>query len=146
VFSANTQYIEETEDIPFLSPKEVNRLQQLGGTLLYYERAVDPTLIMPFNVLSSEQKWATAETADTIIKFLTYCTTLPEATLRYHVSHMILHIHSDVSYFSEREAKSRAGWLFYMGGKTDKTNRLANGAIMIISMVLKHVMSSEAEA
>jgi hypothetical protein len=35
--------------------KEVNRIQQLGGTLLYYARVVEPTVIMPVNVLASEQ-------------------------------------------------------------------------------------------
>jgi hypothetical protein len=36
VYGAKTQYIVETEDIPPLSPKEVNNLQQIGGTLIYY--------------------------------------------------------------------------------------------------------------
>jgi hypothetical protein len=58
----------------------------------------------------------------------------------------ILNIHSDASYLSEIEAKSRAGGFFYMGSKTDKTNKLTNGSIFIISIVLKHVMSSAAEA
>jgi hypothetical protein len=70
----------------------------------------------------------------------------PEATLRYHASDMILNIHSDASYLSEREAKSRAGGFFYMGSNTDKANRLTSGAILIISTVLKHVMSSADEA
>jgi hypothetical protein len=47
---------------------------------------------------------------------------------------------------SEREAKIRAGGFFYMGSNTDKSNILNNGAILIISNVLKHVMSSAAEA
>jgi hypothetical protein len=50
VYGAKTQYVEDKQDCPALSPKYVNRLQQLGGTLLYYDRAVDPTLIMPVNV------------------------------------------------------------------------------------------------
>jgi hypothetical protein len=54
VYGAKTQYIEEAEDSPSLSPKYSNCLQQLGGTLLYYNRAVDPTSIMPINVLGSE--------------------------------------------------------------------------------------------
>jgi hypothetical protein len=45
---------EETSS-PSLSEKEINKLQQLTGTLLYYARAIDPTLIMPINVLASEQ-------------------------------------------------------------------------------------------
>jgi hypothetical protein len=101
---------------------------------------------MPFNVLASEQTRETADTAVKIIKFLNYCMTHPEATLRYHASDMILSIYIDASYLSEREAKSRTGGFFYMGSNTDKTNRLTNGAILINSTVLKHVMSSAAEA
>jgi hypothetical protein len=57
---------------PALSAKDVNKLQQLKGTLLYYARAVDPTLIIPIDVLASEQSRATADTADKVIKFLNY--------------------------------------------------------------------------
>jgi hypothetical protein len=59
---------------------------------------------------------------------------------------MILNIYSDASYLSERETKSWAGGFFYMGSNTDNTNRLTNGGILIISTVLKHVMSSAVEA
>jgi hypothetical protein len=59
---------------------------------------------------------------------------------------MILHIHSDASYLSENEAKSRAGGFFYMGSDTKPDKKLTNGAILIISKVLKHIMSSAAEA
>jgi hypothetical protein len=143
---APKKYGEDAEDIQSMSPKDVNRLQQLGATLFYYARAVDPTLIMPFNVLPSEKTRATADTAEKNNKLLNYCTTHPEETLRYHASGMILNIHSDASYLSEREIKSRAGDLFYIGSTTDNTNRLTNGAILIISIILKHIMSSAAEA
>jgi hypothetical protein len=59
---------------------------------------------------------------------------------------MILHIHSDASYLSENEAKSRAGGFFYMGSNNKTDKKLTNGEILIISKVLKHVMSSAAEA
>jgi hypothetical protein len=101
---------------------------------------------MPVIFLATELTRATADTAYKIIKLLNYCTTHPEATLRYHASKMILIIHSDSSYLSEREAKSQAGGVFYMGSNTDKANRLTNDAILIISTVLKHVMSLSAEA
>jgi hypothetical protein len=78
VYSAKTRYIEETEDSPYLSPKDVSRLQQLCGTILYYARALNPNIVMSVNVLSSEQTRATAETADKIIKLLNYCTTCME--------------------------------------------------------------------
>jgi hypothetical protein len=74
---------------PALSDKYVNNLQQLTGTLLYYARAVDPTFIMPINVLASEQSNATEMTADKVIKLLNYCNTHPETKIRYHASEMI---------------------------------------------------------
>jgi hypothetical protein len=100
VYGANTQYVENETTIPALSAKDVNKLQQLTGTLLYYARAVDPTLIMPINGLASEQSKATADTADKVIKLLNYCNTQPETKIRYHASNMILYIDSDVSYLS----------------------------------------------
>jgi hypothetical protein len=72
--------------------------------------------------------------------------THPETKIWYHASDMILYIHSDASYLLDREAKSRAGGFFYMGSSADTTNKLTKGAILIISTVLKHVMSSAAEA
>jgi hypothetical protein len=146
VYGAKTQYVEDETTSPELSHKYVNKLQQLTGTLLYYARAVDPTLIMPINVLASEQSRAIAVTADKVIKLLNYCSTHPETKISYHASFMILHIHSDASYLSEKEAKSRAGGFFYMGSSTNTENKLTNGAILIISKVLKHVMFSAAEA
>jgi hypothetical protein len=101
---------------------------------------------MPISVLASEQSNATDVTADRVVKLLDYCNTHPEAKICYHASDMILHIHSDASYLSENEAKSRAGGFCYMGNNNKNDKNLTNGAILIISKVLKHVMSSAAEA
>jgi hypothetical protein len=146
IYGTKTQYVEDETTSPALSDKDVNKLQQLTGTLFYYARAVDPTLIMPINFLASGQSRATAVTADKVIKLLNYCNTHPETKIRYDASDMILHIHSDASYLSEKEAKSRAGGFFYMGSGTNTDKKLTNGAILIISKVLKHVMSAAAEA
>jgi hypothetical protein len=102
IYGAKTQYMEDKTTSPALSDKDVNKLQQLTGTLLYYARAVDPTLIMPINVLASEQSKATEVTAEKVIKILNYCNTHPETKIRYYASDMILHIHSDDSYLSEK--------------------------------------------
>jgi hypothetical protein len=146
IYGAKTQFVNDETISPALSDKDVNKLQQLTGTLLFYARAVDPTLIMPINDLASEQSKATEVTADKFIKLLNYCNTHPETKIRYHASDMILHIHSDASYLSENEAKSRVSGFFYMGNKTNTDKKITNGAILIISKVLKHVMSSPAEA
>jgi hypothetical protein len=39
-----------------------------------------------------------------------------------------------------------ADQFFYMGSNIDSNNKLTNGAILIISAILKHVTSSAAEA
>jgi hypothetical protein len=145
VYGAKTQYVEHETTSPALSAKDVNKQQQLTGTLLYYTRAVDPTLIMPINVLASEQSRATSYTADKVIKLLNYCNTHPKTKIRYHASDMILYIHSYASYLSEREAKSRSGGFFYMDNSAYTAKKLTNGAILIISTVLKQFMSSTAE-
>jgi hypothetical protein len=84
-------------------------------------------------------------TADKVIKLLNYCNTRPETKNWYLASDRIFHIHSDASYLSENEAKSRAGGFFYMGNTSQNDKKLTNGAIFIISKVLKNVMSSAAE-
>jgi hypothetical protein len=91
IYGAKTQYVENETTSTSLSAKDVKKLQQLTGTLLFYARVVDPTLIMPINVLASEQSKSTADTSDKVIK-------LPETKIRYHASDMILYIHSDASY------------------------------------------------
>jgi hypothetical protein len=146
IYGAKTQFVAYKTSSPALSDKDVNKLQQLTGTELYYARAVDPTLIMPINVLASEQSNATEVTTYQVITLLNYCNTHPETKIRYHASDMILHIHSDASYLSENESKSNASGFIYTGSNAKTDKNLTNGAILIISKVLKHVMLSAAEA
>jgi hypothetical protein len=53
MYGAKTQLVNDPTPRPALSDKDVSKLQQLTGTLRYYTRAVDPTLIMPINVFAS---------------------------------------------------------------------------------------------
>jgi hypothetical protein len=137
IYGTKMQFVNEITTSPALSDKDVNKLQQLTGTLLNYARAIDPTLTMPINVLASDQSNATEITADKVIKLLNYCNTHPETKICYHASDMILHIHSDASYLSENETKTRAGGFFYMGNNSKNDKNLTYGAILIISKVLK---------
>jgi hypothetical protein len=70
IYGTKTQYVEDETASPALSDKDVKKLQQLTGPLLSYARSVDPTLIMPINVLASEQSKSTSDTADKVIKLL----------------------------------------------------------------------------
>eukprot|EP00957_Ditylum_brightwellii_P058041 4401509-Ditylum_brightwellii.AAC.1 len=64
---------------------------------------------MGLNALASQQATATEETAKVVVMVLNYYATYPDAVLRYYKSDMVLHVHSDTSYLSEPEARSRPG-------------------------------------
>jgi hypothetical protein len=78
---------------------------------------------------------------------LEYYIKKPNATIRYYASDMQLKIHSDASYLSEPNAKSCIGGYFFLGNsKHSQYMSLSNGPLMCLSTVLKHVVSSIAEA
>ena len=57
---------------------------------------------------------------------------------------MILALHSDTSYLSEPESKSRAEGYYYLANKDN--DNLSNGAVLTLSKIIKHVMKSAPEA
>jgi hypothetical protein len=91
VYGAKTQYATKDET-PQLTAKQCLTIQKVTGSVLYYARAVDPTVLMPLNDIATEQTKATETN-----QMLDYLATHPDATIRYHASDMILHIHSDAS-------------------------------------------------
>ena len=76
----------------------------------------------------------------------------PDVTVHYKASGMVLHIHSDASYFSEAKARLRAGGKFYLSEPfrepPTSTSELPphNGAIHVLITVLKNVKASANEA
>jgi hypothetical protein len=58
---------------------------------------------------------------------------------------MILHIHSDASYISVSNARSRLGGLFFVGNKSLEQDTL-NGSILNVATVIKNVVASAAES
>jgi hypothetical protein len=76
-------------------------------------------------------------------QLLDYLATHPDATIRYHASDMILHIHSDASYLSVSNARSRLGGLFSLGNKSPEKDTL-NGSIINVASVIKNVVASAA--
>jgi hypothetical protein len=93
-YGAKIQYATQDET-PLLSDKQCH--PKITGSVLYYSRAVDPTVIMPLNDIPTEQTTATEKTKTAAGQLLDYMATHPDATIRFHASDMILHIHSDAS-------------------------------------------------
>ena len=128
-----------------LSPKAIKQLQQIVGTFLFYSRAVDPTMLNALSIIATEQTQGTQSTKDKAEHFLRYAATHPNATIKYYKSDMILNIHSDASYLSERQGWSRAGGHFYLGNKDNK-NDPPNAPILNTTGILANVMSAASEA
>jgi hypothetical protein len=121
VYGAKTQYATKDETPP-LTPQQFLTIQKVTGSVLYYARAVDPTVLMPLNDIATEQTKATEKTQAARNKLLDYLATHPETTIRYHASDMILHIHSDTSYLSVSNARSRLGGL--LSWETNPPNKI----------------------
>jgi hypothetical protein len=112
-------------------------------------------MLVALGTLASAQTKSTEATATAVTQLLNYCATHPDAILRYHASDMILHVHSDASYLSERNARSRAGGLFFLSTSPllptatplpDATPPPLNGAIHVHSSIMSVVLSSATEA
>jgi hypothetical protein len=144
VYGNKTQYTTKDETPP-LTAQQCLTIQKVTGSVSYYARAVDPTVLMPLNDITTEQTKATEKTQAATNQMLDYLATHPDATIRYHASNMILHIHSDASYLSVSNARSRLGGLFFFGNKSPEQDTL-KGSILNVAAVIKNVVASAAES
>ncbi len=108
-YGTDNQAPSPLDDSPLLDAAGKKRVQQIVGSLLYYARAVDPTVLMALSEISSQQSAPTENTMKQVNQFLDYMWTHPDAKIRYRASDMILNVHSDASYLSAPKACSRAG-------------------------------------
>jgi hypothetical protein len=140
---------------PAVDSKDTKRIHEVLGTLLYYARAVDCTMIPAIGTIAMQQANATTATMKAINKLLNYCATHPDAVVRYYSSDMILWIESDASYLSETKARSPAAGYHYLSNKppnpdqppapTDSSPPM-NGAIVVPCKVMREVFSGASEA
>jgi hypothetical protein len=100
---------------------------------------------MPLNDIATEQTKASEKTQAATNQLLDYRATHLDATIRYHASDMILHIHSDASYLSVSNARSRLRCMFLLGNKSPKQDKL-NISILNNAAVIKNVVASAAES
>jgi hypothetical protein len=76
VYGARVQYAPEPDDKALLPAADIKRVQQVVGTLLYYARAVDSTMLVALNAISASQSKATKNTAAAIVHLLDYAARL----------------------------------------------------------------------
>jgi hypothetical protein len=142
-YCARFQRVEVNTTQP-LTPKEIKCIQDVIGTLLTYARAVDPTLLAALSAIAARQSNGTWAMADACHQLLDYVATHPDAGIQYKACNMILLVHTDVSYLSKPGGKSRAAGYFYLSNCNDKD--FNNGAILTLSIIIKHDMSSASKA
>jgi hypothetical protein len=142
-YGAKVQRVETNTSAP-LSKSKIKCVQDIVGTLLYYAWAVNPTLLAALSTIATRQAKGTQAIADKCHQLLDYVATHPNAGLCYHACNMILAVHTDASYLSETGGRSRAAGHFYLTNQNDKD--FNNRAVLTLSSIIKHVMSSASEA
>jgi hypothetical protein len=80
---------------------EIKEIQQVIGSILYYEQAVDITVLMALSSIAIEQSKGTTNTMEKAKQLLDYLATYPDATIRFRASDMIMNVHSNALYLSE---------------------------------------------
>jgi hypothetical protein len=141
-FGSKVQFAKIDETKP-LTKEKISFIQRVVGKLLYYARAVDPTMLHAINDISLSASRGTEATLDATMFLLNYAHTFPNAEIIYRASDMVLHVDSDAAYLVAPEARSRAGGYQYL---SNKDGTLFNGPVLILAKVIKNVMASATEA
>jgi hypothetical protein len=105
------------------------------------------TVLTALNTIAIEQTKATQMTMSQCMQLLDYLASNQEAEVRFQALEMIMNIHSDASYLSERGARSHACGHFFMGWmpKNGEPIKL-NGAFHTNSSIMRLIVASAAEA
>jgi hypothetical protein len=145
-YRAKKQYTKDKDVSPPLSEEETKYIQAVAGTLLYYARAVDTTILTALSLIPTEQAKPMQETMKKVKQLLDYCATQEDGIgiITYNASKMILAIHSNAGYCNEKNARSQAGGQFFLSN--NKKFPPNNGTILPNVTIIKAVMSSAAEA
>jgi hypothetical protein len=150
-YGQRVQFPTKPDESPFLDKKQTQEVQSITGSLLYYSRAVDPTMLPALNEIATQQAKPTINTLKKCRRLLDYCATYPNAILRFHASDMILHVDTDAAYLVLPGARSRIAGYYYLSSKLPQSNVATlqpaiNGPILVECKTLTHVVTSAAEA
>ena len=106
-YGRKTQYVPSPDTSPSLSPIRKKRIQVIVGSLLYYARAIDSSLLPALNEISATQANPTEFTEKKFDHLLSFAQTYSKnVKLRYHASDMCLHVDSDAAYLVMPGARS----------------------------------------
>ena len=127
-----------------LTPIQRTEIQAIVGTLLYYARAVDPSLLPIANEIASQQANPTQKVLTAANRALSYASKHQNNSITYHACEMILFLHVDASYLSRSHARSVVGGYFFLGNANKPLQ--INGATHVFSSIIPCIVSSAGEA
>ncbi len=130
------------DNMPKLNEKGIKWVQQIVGSILYYSKAVNMTVLMALSTIAVIQTKATKRTMERCTQLLDYLAHNADAKVRFHASDMILNIHSDALYMSEAKARSRACGHFFIvwmpqNGESIQLNRAFHVSTTIMRCCLR---------
>ena len=103
------QYAKLSNTVLLLELKQTKFIVDVAMTFLYYSQAVDSMMLITLSAFVVEQAKQTTTTKQQTKQFLDYATTNSKATIKCLASSMVLAVHSNASYLSE---KTEQGGIF----------------------------------
>eukprot|EP00957_Ditylum_brightwellii_P024597 1858174-Ditylum_brightwellii.AAC.1 len=105
--------------IETLTNTNATHTAQIIGSLLWYGRNMDITILNVLGSLGAQQNTPTEQTEKVVQQLLDYCAKHPNAKIWYYTSDMILQIHADAAYLNKTKGCSTARGIFFMGNKLE---------------------------
>ena len=130
-YGVKEQYTTEKDTSPLLNKEKAQYVQAVAGTLSYYARAVDNTILSAISTIATEQAKLTKKTKATIKQLLDYCATQEEAVISYKASKMMLVVHSDAGYCNKKKIMQPSRRTFFL------MNNNEHPPIMVQSSLLR---------
>ncbi len=132
-----TQLVQE-DNSPLLTPTQRTEIQAIVGTLLYYARAVNPSLLLIANEIASQQANSTQKVLTAANRARSYVSSRQNNCITYYACDMILFLHVHASYLSRSHARSVVGGYFFLGNENKPLH--LNGATHVLRILQHHTL------
>jgi hypothetical protein len=100
---------------PWPDKTGIHCMQQIVGSILYYARAVNMTVLMALSTITSKQTHATEQTMKKCTQLFDYFALNSNAKVQFYATDMVMNIHSDALYLSEAKACNCTCRHFFVG-------------------------------
>ncbi len=110
-FGTEAQATLPPNNSPCLNAKGIRHIQQIVGSILYYARAVNMTVLTALSLIAVKQ---TKEMEKNNVPMITgYLSGNLSAKVQFQASNMVFNIHPDALYLSDAKARSRGCGHFF---------------------------------